>query len=372
MLKRRTLLALGGLAVAVAAAHAWLIGRGEPRGAALPAAAPAVVLAAASVPAAPVAPEPPPLAGAPLVQEEATTPGPAASARPAATEAVPAAAPRPRPPRVARAASAPAAATQEAGVSRAGEASAPAPSPEGGEADGEAPALALAAAPAATAMPVMLPAAPVYRTRIPPAVRLQYRLSRGPIVGSGEIDWRPEGAGYRLSLEGTLPLIGTLITQTSRGRFDAAGLAPERYTDRRLRRSERAANFDRAAGRVAFSGGSAEQPLRPGMQDRLSVMVQLAAIAAAGPQPPPPGQPVRILVVGARGDVAEWRLRFEGVQGLKLPGGAVQAWHYVREPESDHDTRAEYWLDPAQGHLPVRVRLTDGRGDPLELLRQAP
>jgi hypothetical protein len=39
-----------------------------------------------------------------------------------------------------------------------------------------------------------------------------------------------------------VPLLGTLIVQTSRrGGFDAAGLAPLRYTDKRLRRPERSA-----------------------------------------------------------------------------------------------------------------------------------
>jgi hypothetical protein len=215
-----------------------------------------------------------------------------------------------------------------------------------------------------------LPPTPVYRTRLPPAARVDYRLSRGGISGSGVLDWRPEARAYTLRLEGSVPIIGTLLVQTSRGSLDAAGLAPERFTDKRLRRSEQAANFQRNVGKVTFSGAPAEWPVRPGMQDRLSVMLQLSAIANGwGGRVPAEGEHWRIPVVGARGDARVWSLRFEGPQTVETPDGPVQALHFLREPESPYDTRAEFWLDPARSFLPVRARLTDGRGDAFELLR---
>lgn len=358
MLKRRGWLTLALLAMAVAAVHGWLIGRlgpAPPATAAAPA-SPVVVVADRAV-----APQPPPTAE-PAARAE--PPAPTEPPRPPKAVPKPAAAPRPAPPPAASAAvPLPAPSEPIGAVDRA--------AGDAGRAD-DAPAAPIAAAllPVAAAAP--LPAPPVYRTSPPASVKLDYRLSRGMIAGTGELDWRQDGGNYQLKLEAKLPLIGTLITQTSRGRIEAAGLAPERHTDRRIRRSELAANFQRAQGRVSFSNGAADQPLLPGMQDRLSVMVQLAAVAAAGAQPPPVGQTVRIAVVGARGDAAVWVLRFEGVQTVALADGAVSAWHYRREPDSPHDTRAEYWLDPARGHLPLRVRLTDGSAEPFELLRQAP
>lgn len=231
--------------------------------------------------------------------------------------------------------------------------------------------LLLAAATAAPAPPATAgdPAPPTYRTRIPAAAKVDYRLSRGAITGSGEIDWRPQGGGYVLRLEGRVPIVGTLITQTSRGGFDAAGLAPERYTDKRLRRAEQAASFQRGAGVISFSGQSPELPMTPGVQDRLSVMLQLAAIANAWGKPPPTGEHFRIRVVGARGDAHVWSLRFEGLQPVDTPAGSVRALRFLREPESPQDTRAEFWLDPARQYLPVRARLTDGNSDAFELLR---
>ena len=234
----------------------------------------------------------------------------------------------------------------------------------------EADPMPVAAPPATPATP----ATPAYRTRIPPSTQVAYRLSRGGISGSGSLNWQVDGGSYLLKLEGRVPIFGTLITQISRGGFDAAGLAPVRFTDKRLRRSEQAANFQRdghGEGQVSFSGPSNVVPLHVGIQDRLSVMVQLAAIAEAWDHPPPVGETFQVHVVGARGDEARWSVRFEGIDGVRTgDGDIVQALKFVREPSAAHDTRAEFWLDPALHHLPVRARLSDGNSEPFELLRQ--
>jgi hypothetical protein len=274
---------------------------------------------------------------APDTQERIETAPPAAAAEPApVTDAAPAPAP----------------AEPRAGdlLAQAGAASRPEPTGAAAAATPDAPV-------------------PTYRTRPPAAATLSYRLSRGPIFGTGVIDWRPAGGTYSLQLEGSVAVIGTLITQVSRGRIEATGLAPERHTDRRLRRSEQAANFDRAAGRIGFSGQAPEQPWTPGVQDRVSVMIQLPAIVNAWSRVPPVGEHVLIRVVGARGDSNVWSLRYEGRQAIELPDGRVDALRFLREPDGPNDTRAEFWLDPQRQHLPVRMLLTDGKGDALELLR---
>lgn len=213
---------------------------------------------------------------------------------------------------------------------------------------------------------------PVYKTRVPPAAKVVYKLTRSGISGSGTLDWKPEGGNYTLKLEGKLPLVGTLITQTSRGGFDKAGLAPVRFTDKRLSKPEQAANFQRPRGQISFSGPQWELPILAGTQDRLSVMVQLAAVAGGYTKPPANGEEVKVYVVGARGDGDVWTIRFQGRESVRTADGAiVDALKFLREPDSAHGTRAEFWLDPAKGFLPVRARLTDGSGDALELLRDA-
>jgi hypothetical protein len=111
-------------------------------------------------------------------------------------------------------------------------------------------------------------------------------------------------------------------------------------------------------------------PLHPGAQDRVSWLVQLGAVLAADPALQRPGARVKLFVVGARGDADVWTFVVQGVQPLSLPGRPpVEALHVLRLPHRPFDTRAEAWLDPARGWLPVRVRLvTPDSGDETELL----
>ncbi|GAP35035.1 DUF3108 domain-containing protein [Piscinibacter sakaiensis] len=215
---------------------------------------------------------------------------------------------------------------------------------------------------------------PVYATRVAPSQTLRYQVRRGMVSGTGVLTWRvdaPARAGARYEAQLEASAIGlTLMTQRSEGTLDAAGLAPQRFTDRRLRGSTRAANFQRERGVISYSGPSVEHPLLPGAQDRLSWMLQLPAILEANPRLARPGARVVIYLVGARGDAAVWTFRSLGPEAVATPGGSVAAVKLVREPRKPHDTQAEVWLDPARQHLPVRAKLGNPPdGDELELLR---
>lgn len=211
-------------------------------------------------------------------------------------------------------------------------------------------------------------APPVYATRVPASTRLHYRLQRGELVGSAELHWLQRDDGYELTLEGALqgmPVLGS----ASRGQLDADGVAPLRYADRRRARELRAANFQREAGLITFSGPSTEYALRAGAQDRLSWMIQLPAIIAADPALAQPGARITLFVVGTRGDADDWVFEVQGREDLDLGAGRVEgALHLKREPQRPYDTRVEVWLDPDRAHLPVRAVLTTvPGGQPLEL-----
>lgn len=203
---------------------------------------------------------------------------------------------------------------------------------------------------------------PVYRTLLPPAAVLRYEVRRQHARGTGEIRWQPGPGTYRLQLAASLGTLA-LLAQSSEGRIDAAGLAPDRFVDRRARRSAQAVNFQREAGTLAFSGPAIERPLLPGTQDRLSWMFQLAGIAAADPELVAAGRRIAMVVVGARGDASVWSLRSAGPDRIETPGGWVDAIRVVRENRSGYDSGAEVWLDPARHYLPVHATQRSARGE---------
>lgn len=207
-------------------------------------------------------------------------------------------------------------------------------------------------------------ALPIYPTRTPPAFAFAYTLTRGAFAYEVELRWQPEGERYVASLEGR-DGNNALLAWRSVGGFDAAGIAPLRFVDRRRGRSSLAANFQRDAGKVTFSGPQIEHALTPGAQDRLSWMLQLAAIAAADPARAET-HGVAMIVVGARGEADVWRFEPLGQETLELAEGAVPALRFLRRPERTYDTRAEVWLVPSYHYLPLRVRLSNG-GETLQL-----
>jgi hypothetical protein len=242
---------------------------------------------------------------------------------------------------------------------------------------GAGPADAPSSAAGATA-PAQSDALPLYATRPAPPVVLVYRLQRGEQLGSASLVWQPDAAAgrYEATLSGAADAgRGVLLHWSSRGAIDAAaGLAPERFVLREPRRGALAANFDREARRITYSGPPVVHALPDGAQDRLSWLVQLAAIVAADPaRHGAAGAEIDLFVAGARGDADAWRFDALGAQTLELPdGAAIQTLAYARAARRAYDVRIEVWLAPSLAFLPVRLRvLPTGAGRPLELLLAA-
>lgn len=220
---------------------------------------------------------------------------------------------------------------------------------------------------------------PVYATRVPLPVLLRYRVHSQPpgsaatlpaTPGEARLLLRHDGQRYTLALDaqaGGRPL----IEQLSSGGFDAAGFAPERFTDRRRGRGWRAANFRRDTGRIGFSGPRIDYPLLPGTQDRLSAVAQLAAIIAAAPEAVAPAA-LQVFVADARGWAELWTWQFDGSEAVDTPLGTLTLAHWRREPARPEGLRVDAWLDPARGHWPARLRFTLLRnGQVLDLLLAA-
>lgn len=364
MLRHRWRVVLS-IAIAVLAVHAALLGGVEPR---VPRPAPAAV-AAVQVREI-VVPAPVPEPGT-AVPERAQSPAPQAKPRPA-----PRRAPVARGAEPARETAMPAPTDALVPVAAAGDLPAVAPGDDSPSATVDASLVAQARPPITDDVPMLIPIVdrqgadtppPTYPTRVPPTATIRYDLRRGAIGGAGELRWTNEGGQYRLRLDGSVVGI-SVLEQVSEGSLAATGLAPQRFTDRRARRSTMAANFDRAARSVSFSGPTHRVPLLDGAQDRLSWMIQLAAIFAADPTRAEPGAHTEFQVVGARGDSARWQFRAVGTETIQTRAGPVTTRHVVREPRGTYDTAVEVWLDPARHFLPLRATMRNGEdGDVMEL-----
>jgi hypothetical protein len=199
---------------------------------------------------------------------------------------------------------------------------------------------------------------PVWAARLPGDFAARYLLQRGEEPARA-VTLRLETGDGRYALHLTGEAGGRGPEQASQGRVEETGLAPERYLDRRRARAAAAANFDGTRSRITYSGARLEQPLYAGAQDRLSWIVQLAAIVDADPARWHERARLALYVTGARGDAQLWWFTVRGRVALESPGGAArELLHLVREPDRPYDLRVEAWLDPAHQHLPARLQLS--------------
>lgn len=238
---------------------------------------------------------------------------------------------------------------------------APAAAPAQDAGAGAAPGRAEPAAAAAQGVP------PPAAIALPRPARWRYAVSarhRGQLVaGEAQLAWRHDGRSYEAVLQVSAPPLPLRI-QRSTGEIGPEGLLPRRFSERL--RGEQAAHFDRERGRIVFSGNGPDAVLQPGAQDRLGVLLQLAARVAGDPARFVPGTTVLLQVATAR-EAAAWSFRVAGLEPVALPAGPVTALKLVRTPRHEWDLQIEVWLVPGGDYGPARLRLTAPNGDWLDL-----
>ena len=207
--------------------------------------------------------------------------------------------------------------------------------------------------------------------RLPAPVKLAFDVAgqakKFDYQARAELVWQHDGARYEAHQEISAFLVGSR-TQRSTGMVTPQGLQPERFGDRN--RSERAAHFDYARGRVTFSANTPEAAVGPGAQDRLSVFIQLAGLLAATPERFVPGTQLTLTTVSAT-SADRWTFTVEAPETLTLPAGTLPTLKLQRLPRRDYDQKAELWLAPSMGYLPVRIKITQANGDFADLRLRA-
>lgn len=196
--------------------------------------------------------------------------------------------------------------------------------------------------------------------RLPGSALVKYKVeaNKFPFSANGELLWQQDDQAYKARL--SFSAFGQTRMQTSQGLITPEGLAPVRFADKY--RSEVAAHFNREQGQVTFSANTPNVPLLAGAQDRLSVILQLAALIAGNPGQYAPATTVTVQVVGAR-DADTWLFTVGEEETLSLAGGELRAIKLVRNPRLAFDQKVELWLATRLDYLPVRLKITEANGD---------
>ena len=121
-----------------------------------------------------------------------------------------------------------------------------------------------------------------------------------------------------------------------------------------------ATHFNRKDGVLTFSASQARVALVPGIQDKASLPLQLAAIGR-GDSRQMSGN-IDILV-GEDRDANVFSFTVAGQEQIDTRLGRLLAWHLVRPPKpGSYHSRLEVWLAPAYGWLPVQMRNVEASG----------
>jgi hypothetical protein len=219
----------------------------------------------------------------------------------------------------------------------------------------------------AASAPAALPSLPettaVTAMTLPASVELKYKatgLYKGLTYhATSELSWQHDGTSYNARLSVAAFLVGSRVL-SSTGQVGTSGLAPTRFADKA--RSEVAAHFDADKAQVSFSANTPTVPWIPGTQDRASVFIQLAGMLAGNPAAFPAGSSISLYTVGPRSaDV--WTFTVEAEETISLPAGEMKVVKLTQKPRGEYDRKAELWLAPALGYLPVRNKITQADGD---------
>ena len=240
---------------------------------------------------------------------------------------------------------------------------------------------ASAPAPAAADAPAPATAEPVpqggrrYKVELPPSARFDMDVARVDAdgtkwTGSAVMTWHTDGSRYRASVEAGVSLLVTrlnLLVLRSEGAIDDHGIAPDKATEKRARRSETATHFNRngngkgaGANTISFSASDRSYPLLAGAQDKATVPFQLAGIGRADVNQF--GGDIDIQV-GEDKSASLFRFQLVGEDELDTRMGKLVTWHLTRPPmPGTYSSRLDIWLAPGMQWYPVQIRNTEASG----------
>ncbi|MDB5854982.1 MAG: putative PROLIN-rich signal peptide protein [Herminiimonas sp.] len=213
-------------------------------------------------------------------------------------------------------------------------------------------------------------AMPKYKINLPPSANLSYSITAKQsgiaLNGEAQLRWTQGSGKYGVIAESSAMLFGKFLEEKSEGAIDANGLAPQAFTEKRMRKEPTTATFDRQAGKISFTDSKETYPIRGGEQDRTSVIWQLIGAARGAPEKFKPGSNWNFFVVGQR-DAEPWIFQVVNQEKITTPQGQQNTWHLLRKPPANSKgQRLDIWLAPALESYPVKLRFTEGNDDTIE------
>lgn len=202
----------------------------------------------------------------------------------------------------------------------------------------------------------------------------RYRIHYGDsgennVVAQVDYLFELHDGAYRLYTEGRASGLmawfyrGALV-QLSSGTIGAHGLTTQRYLEKRGERAARETTIDPASGEVVFDAGRrAAAPA--GLQDKLSVLMQLALLRQAQPERFTAGAAIELPMLATSGiDHTPWRVLGDEVVTTDI--GPVPAVRLTRRTADPRDPVIDVWLALDARLFPVRLRATEPNGRSLD------
>lgn len=196
---------------------------------------------------------------------------------------------------------------------------------------------------------------------------IRYRVMYGEggfEVGEALHDWTHDDKRYRMSVTvkttGVMGLLRSLqYEQRSEGRIGPKGLVPEHFRVEQSGKKPETAEFDWNTAQVTMRRGSRTRtaPVERGDQDLLSLWHQIGLTDTAA-------LPDQLQVVSGKSATPSVLERV-GAERLVLPIGRLDTQR-LRTRALSGKLSIDVWLAPEYGTLPVRIRITDDKGDVLD------
>lgn len=189
--------------------------------------------------------------------------------------------------------------------------------------------------------------------------------------GVGKITWRANtnANSYSLKIEAGLSMLVTTLNLykiTSEGNLGTYGLSPIITTESRLARAATATHFNYEQNIVSFSASTKKIPMEIGVQDKASVLMQLAAIGNADSQQLTIGKELSVQVAEEK-EASIFQFTVVGEEEILSPlareTGKLNTIHLVRPPKpGSYNSQLDIWFAPSLGWYPIQIRNTESNG----------